>query len=86
MMKTRILPAILALSLALPGVAMASSDAEVPAETQAAIRTMLAEQGYEVRQIQTEDGLFEAYALKDGKRYEIYINAQMEIVDSKRDD
>ena len=86
MMKTRILPAILALSLTLPGVAMASSDAEVPAETQAAIRTMLAEQGYEVRQIQTEDGLFEAYALKDGKRYEIYINGQMEIGDTKLDD
>lgn len=85
-MMKRILPAILALSLALPGVALASSNAEVPADTQAAIRTMLEAQGYEVRQIQTEDGLYEAYALKDGKRYEIYINAQMEIVNSKLDD
>ena len=83
---TRILSAALALALALPGVAMASPDSPVPQETQAAIRTLLEGQGYEVRQIQTEDGMFEAYALKDGERYEIYINAEMQIVRTERDD
>ncbi|MEY3005594.1 MAG: hypothetical protein RLZZ491_2770 [Pseudomonadota bacterium] len=81
-----ILPFALALAMALPGMAMASSSSKVPEQTQTAIRTMLEEQGYEVRKIETEDGLFEAYAVKDGQRYEIYINAQMEILRSKRDD
>ncbi|MCT4683474.1 MAG: PepSY domain-containing protein [Roseicyclus sp.] len=83
---TRILPAALALAIALPGMALASSDAPVAEETQTAIRTMLEAEGYEVRQIQTEDGMFEAYALKDGERYEIYIDADMQIVRTKRDD
>jgi hypothetical protein len=82
----RILPAILALAIALPGVALASPDEPVPQETQAAIRTMLEAEGYEVRQIEREDGMFEAYALKDGERYEIYINAAMQIVRTERDD
>ena len=83
---TRILSAALALALALPGAAMASPDSPVPQETQAAIRALLEGQGYEVRQIETEDGMFEAYALKDGERYEIYINAEMQIVRTERDD
>lgn len=83
---TRILPAALALALALPGLAMASPDDQVPQETQATIRTLLEAQGYEVRQIDREDGMFEAYALKDGARYEIYINAEMQIVRTERDD
>jgi hypothetical protein len=82
----RILPAILALAIALPGLALASPDEPVPQETQAAIRTMLEAEGYEVRQIEREDGMFEAYALKDGERYEIYINAAMQIVRTERDD
>ena len=65
---------------------MASPDAQGPQDTQAAIRTLLEAQGYEVRQIETEDGMFEAYALKDGERYEIYINADMQIVRTERDD
>lgn len=83
---TRILAATLAATLALSGAAMASPDAEVPQDTQTAIRTLLEAQGYEVRQIETEDGMFEAYALKDGERYEIYINADMQIVRTERDD
>ena len=89
-MTNRFLPkaaaTALALALALPSVALASSDAPVAADTQAAIRTMLEAQGYEVRTIQTEDGMFEAYALKDGERYEVYVNANMEIVRTQRDD
>ena len=83
---TRILPAILALAIALPGMALASPDTPVTEETQTAIRTMLEAEGYEVRQIEAEDGMFEAYALKDGERYEIYINAEMQIVRTERDD
>lgn len=82
----RILPAALALAIALPGMALASPDTPVTEETQTAIRTMLEAEGYEVRQIEAEDGMFEAYALKDGERYEIYINAEMQIVRTERDD
>lgn len=82
----RTLPAALALAIALPGVALATSDDMVPQESQAAIRTMLQSEGYEVRQIEREDGMYEAYALKNGERYEIYINAEMQIIRTERDD
>jgi hypothetical protein len=38
------------------------------------ITASLIAQGYEVRKIEPEDGMLEAYALKDGKRYEVYVN------------
>lgn len=38
------------------------------------IKTSLTTQGYEVRKVETEDRELEAYALKDGKRLEIYID------------
>ena len=71
---------ILSLAFLLPASAALASGAPVPAETDAQIRAILTEQGYEVRSIQTEDGLFEAYALKDGQRYEIYLDAGLNIV------
>ena len=33
-----------------------------------------------------EDGLYEAYAMKDGERYEIYLDSDLKIVKSERDD
>lgn len=39
------------------------------------IRSSLISMGYEVRKIELEDGDLEAYALKDGARYEIYVDA-----------
>lgn len=82
----RILPAVFTLAIALPGMALASPADAVPEEMQAMIRTMLEEDGYEVRQIQREDGLIEAYALKDGERYEIYFDADLQLVRTQRDD
>lgn len=38
------------------------------------IKASLAAQGYEVRKIEREDGKLEAYAVKDGKRLEIYVD------------
>ncbi|WP_319823750.1 PepSY domain-containing protein [Thalassovita sp.] len=58
----------------------------VPQETQALIRAKLTEQGYEVRKIKREDGLFEAYALKDGKKLEIYLDENLNVVRTKTDD
>lgn len=55
-------------------------------EVRAQITSTLTEQGYEVGKIKTEDGMYEAYARKDGKKYEIYMNAAMEVVKTKTDD
>ena len=69
------------------GGAMASDDeAKLTDEVKAQIQATLTEQGYEVGKIKTEDGMYEAYARKDGKRYELYLNSNMEIVKTKEDD
>jgi hypothetical protein len=47
---------------------------------------MLTEQGYEVAKIKLEDGKYEAYARKDGERYEIYLDAGFKIMKIERDD
>ncbi len=74
----------LALAVMLP-VAAFASDGKPSAEVEAKIRTTLTEQGYEVRKIEKEDGLYEAYAIKDGKKLEIYMNDKMEIIRVKED-
>lgn len=70
--------------IALAAPALASDS--VPTETQDQIRATLTEQGYDVRKIEMEDGMYEAYALKDGKRLEIYMDAQLNVVRVKEDD
>ena len=67
----------LAAALALPlGFAAASSelDGASVGKTVGEITASLPAQGYEVRKIKPEDGMLEAYALKDGKRYEVYVD------------
>jgi len=50
------------------------------------IKKALTAQGYEVRKIEEEDGCYEAYALKDGKKFEIYINPTTgAVVDNEED-
>lgn len=49
-------------------------------ETRAQVTQTLTEQGYEVTRVKTEDGLFEAYARKDGKKMEVFLDADMNIV------
>lgn len=77
----------LALAIAAGGAALASEDyGRLDAATEEAIRTQLVADGYEVRKIEAEDGLYEAYAMKDGQRYEIYFDRDLKIVKSERDD
>ncbi|MHA1529461.1 MAG: PepSY domain-containing protein [Alphaproteobacteria bacterium] len=67
----------LAAALALPPGFAAASPELVGASvgtTADEIAASLAAQGYEVRKIKPEDGMLEAYALKDGKRYEVYVD------------
>jgi hypothetical protein len=75
--RTLIAGTALAAALALPpGFAAASSelDGADVGRTADEIAASLTAQGYEVRKIKPEDGMLEAYALKDGKRYEIYVD------------
>jgi len=67
----------LAASLALPlGFAAASSELQgaTLGKTTEDITASLTAQGYEVRKVKPEHGMLEAYAMKDGKRYELYVD------------
>lgn len=76
----------LSLALALGSAVQASDYAKVDPAKAEAIKTTLAEQGYDVRSVKSEDGHYEAYAMKDGVKYEIYVNEALEIVRTKTDD
>ncbi len=81
-MTTKILTGLiastmLAATLALPAsFAAASSELDGAALGKSAddIRTTLIAQGYEVRKVRAEDGKIEAYAVKDGRKFEIYVD------------
>lgn len=75
----------LAAALAVPAAGFASERAGFDQKTADQVRTMLTDQGYEVRKIDFEDGLYEAYAIKDGKRMEVYVTAKMEILNGDQD-
>ena len=78
---------LLAAALSLPATfAAASNDGMISEDVQAQIRATLTQQGYEVRQIEMEDGMIEVYALKDGQRFELYLNDAYNIVRTKIDD
>ena len=62
--------------------------AAVPAltdEIKAQIVSVLAEQGHTVGKIKIEDGLYEAYAKKDGSKFEVFLNEAYEVVRIKED-
>lgn len=42
---------------------------------QAEVRHALTVEGYDVRKIETENGEIEAYALKDGRKFEVHVDA-----------
>jgi hypothetical protein len=78
----------LILSLALSStLVMASNDKDLPlnADVKARISATLEEQGYSVGKIKIEDGLYEAYAKKDGMRYEVFLDTEMKVVRVKED-
>ena len=88
---TKTLTLALCLGLTAPMTAFASGDddygyARLTPEIKEQIRTTLTEQGYDVRKIKMDDGYYEAYALKDGARLEIYLDKDLNIIRSKIDD
>ncbi|GAA4225130.1 hypothetical protein GGQ68_001767 [Sagittula marina] len=83
-MNRIILSGALAALLAAP--AFASDDDLVLDD---AMRTRITEQltaeGYEVGKIKIEDGEYEAYAKKDGHRYEVFLDADLNVTHTKDD-
>lgn len=87
-MTPRILVSALAIALALGATAARAGDdaaALDPAKAEQ-VRATLVAQGYEVRSVGLEDGRIEAYAVKDGKLYEIYLDDALTVVETKVED
>ncbi len=84
MLKKIILPAIL--TGILSTAALAEDKVELTDANKDKIRTQLTEEGYEVGKIKIEDGLYEAYAKKDGKKYEVFLDAAFAVVRTEEDD
>ncbi|MEH7829216.1 PepSY domain-containing protein [Gemmobacter denitrificans] len=78
------LPLFAAAFLALAAPAFASGD-EVDAATRDKATAAMTAQGYDVRKVEMDDGLIEVYAVKDGKTYELYLDADMKIVKSSNE-
>lgn len=52
-----------------------------------ALKLKATEMGYDVKKVEIDDGCFEIYAIKDGKRVEAYLNpVSGEVVRVKSDD
>lgn len=69
--------AALALALAAPA---ARAEDEVDAATQEKVTAQLTAEGYEVRKIEAEDGLIEAYVVKDGKAMSLFLDEFLKVV------
>ena len=68
-------------------IALASDESvELTDEVTQNIENKLTAQGYEVGKIKIEDGLYEAYAKKDGQRFEVFLDAAFEIERTEIDD
>ena len=82
---TKLTAAALAMLIGL-GLSAPSFASDAPdAATQAKITEQLTAAGYQVRKIDREDGMIEVYAVKDGKMYELYLDADLKIVKTKEE-
>ncbi|MAY42294.1 MULTISPECIES: PepSY domain-containing protein [unclassified Neptuniibacter] len=83
--KPRLLLISITLGLCSTFAIASDSDLCLSGETKKEITSQLTDNGYEVRKIKTEDGFYEAYAIKDGIKYEVYMDKSLEIVRVKED-
>jgi uncharacterized membrane protein YkoI len=89
-MRTKLIIGALALAFG-TGTAFGIENGDVLGTDAASVRQALVTQGFEVRKIEAEDDdggqALEAYAMKDGKRFEIYVDRQTGAVERiKQDD
>jgi hypothetical protein len=68
------------------GLALAMAPVELTKENKAHITQMLTEMGYSVGKIKIEKGLYEAYAKKDGGKFEIMLDGDFNIVSGNDND
>lgn len=83
-MKTKLFTSLLGATLIAGSMAFAAVP-PLTDEIKAQIVSVLTEQGYSVGKIKIEDGLYEAYAKKDGAKFEVFLNETYEIVRTKED-
>lgn len=84
MLKTIAIP--FAFAITLTDAVHAMGTVELTDENKDQIQLILTAEGYEVGKIKIEDGMYEAYAKKDGHRYEIFLNGDFEIVEIEDND
>ncbi|WP_338547788.1 PepSY domain-containing protein [Roseovarius phycicola] len=80
---------IIALTLAVTAgsvAAFASDNAALDADTLAAISTQITDQGYQIVEIEAEDGGYEVEARKDGALYELTLDADLKVIDTELED
>lgn len=82
MKKINLLTALI-ISTLLPTIAFAGEKLVLNEQVKSDIKSSLESQGYNVGKIKIEDGLYEAYAKKDGKRMEVLMNDKLDIVEIK---
>jgi hypothetical protein len=84
MIKTTLLSTVFV--AAVSAAALAGNAVELTDANTAKIRQILTDEGYEVGKIKLEDGLYEAYARKDGHKYEVFFDGDFAQVRIKEDD
>lgn len=82
MKKINLLTALI-ISTLLPTIAFAGEKLVLNEQVKSDIKSSLESQGYNVGKIKIEDGLYEAYAKKDGERMEVLMNDKLDIVEIK---
>ncbi len=45
----------------------------------------LTAQGYKVRKVEVEDGCYEVYAMKNGKKYEVFVNPKTGAIEKTKE-
>lgn len=68
------------------GASAAFASSKVPAETRTQVTEKLTAEGYDVRKVKMEDGMIEAYVVKDGQKLELYLDSNLNVVRTKTDD
>lgn len=87
MKRTLVLAGLLSASFAGLAIAAEVMPGQAVGQDAEAITEKLQAEGYDVRKIEAEDGYLEAYALLNGKRYEIYVDPKSgEIVEIEAED
>lgn len=75
MTRLKSLALVLAIAAA-PALAQEVAVGDALGADSGAISAALAERGYEIRKTEREDGKIEVYAVREGRRFEIYVDAK----------